>query len=375
MPVIWKYLIVNFLRVFGLTVGAFLAILLASRLEEIAHFASFGAEFLLILLFTLFQIPYILPIAIPIACLISAILLMQRLSTDQELTAIRAAGISLKEITTPLLLTAFAISLFNFYCVSEIATLSHYKSNLLKTELKSVNPLLLLHNKHLLRTKGMFFETLGPSKLGQSASDVILAIPNQNDRNLRMVIAKKLQVTPEIISADQLTLIAPFGKDPETGYAPLLMENISIGELKLKDFSSLIDKKIAKLTLDSLSMGYLLIKWKEWKTLYANDPTPENKKAIRSLRSEIARRFSLGFAPLSLTLLGIAFGIGVSRIRSRWALFQPLFLTALFLSCFFAAKAMENRPGLAMPLYLVPQVLIIIASVRKLDRISHGRES
>lgn len=375
MPVIWKYLIVNFLRVFGLTVGAFLAILLASRLEEIAHFASFGAEFLLILLFTLFQIPYILPIAIPIACLISAILLMQRLSTDQELTAIRAAGFSLKEITTPLLLTAFAISLLNFYCVSEIATLSHYKSNLLKNELKSVNPLLLLHNKHLLRTKGMFFETLGPSKLGQSASDVILAIPNQNDRNLRMVIAKKLQVTPEIISADQLTLIAPFGKEPETGYAPLLMENISIGELKLKDFSSLIDKKIAKLTLDSLSMGYLLIKWKEWKALYATDPTPENKKAIRSLRSEIARRFSLGFAPLSLTLLGIAFGIGVSRIRSRWALFQPLFLTALFLSCFFAAKAMENRPGLAMPLYLVPQVLIIIASVRKLDRISHGRES
>lgn len=375
MPVIWKYLIVNFLRVFALTVGAFLAILLASRLEEIAHFASFGAEFLLILLFTLFQIPYILPIAIPIACLISAILLMQRLSTDQELTAIRAAGISLKEITTPLLLTAFAISLLNFYCVSEIATLSHYKSNLLKTELKSVNPLLLLHNKHLLRTKGMFFETLGPSKLGQNASDVILAIPNQNDRNLRMVIAKKLQVTPEVISADQLTLIAPFGKQPDSGYDPLLMENISIGELKLKDFSSLIDKKISKLTLDSLSMGYLLIKWKELKTHYANEPTPENKKAVRSLRSEIARRFSLGFAPLSLTLLGIAFGIGVSRIRSRWALFQPLFLTALFLSCFFAAKAMENRPGLAMPLYLVPQVLIIIASVRKLDRISHGRES
>jgi lipopolysaccharide export system permease protein len=375
MPVIWKYLIVNFLRVFGLTVGAFLAILLASRLEEIAHFASFGAEFLLILLFTLFQIPYILPIAIPIACLISAILLMQRLSTDQELTAIRAAGFSLKEITTPLLLTAFAISLLNFYCVSEIATLSHYKSNLLKNELKSVNPLLLLHNKHLLRTKGMFFETLGPSKLGQSASDVILALPNQNDRNLRMVIAKKLQVTPEVISADQLTLIAPLSQALETGYAPLLMENISVGELKLKDFSSLIDKKIAKLTLDSLSMGYLLIKWREWKALYANDPTPENKKAIRSLRSEIARRFSLGFAPLSLTLLGIAFGIGVSRIRSRGALVLPIFLTALFLSCFFAAKAMENRPGLAMPLYLAPQVLIIIASVRKLDRISHGRES
>lgn len=375
MPVIWKYLIVNFLRVFGLTVGAFLAILLASRLEEIAHFASFGAEFLLIVRFTLFQIPYILPIAIPIACLISAILLMQRLSTDQELTAIRAAGLSLREIAVPLLLAAFAISLLNFYCVSEIATLSHYKSKQLKSELFTINPLLLLRNKHLIQTKGMFFETLGPSKVGQAASDIILAMPNQNDRNLRIILAKKLQVTPELINADQLTLIAPFGKEQEKGYPDLLMENISVGELKLKDFSSLIDKKIANLTLDSLSMGYLLIKLQEWKQAQAMETTPEMKKAIRSLRSEIVRRFSLGFAPLSLTLLGIAFGIGVSRVRSRWALFMPIFLTALFLSCFFAAKAMENRPGLAMPLYIVPQLLIIAASVRKLDRISQGRES
>ncbi len=378
MPVIWKYLIVNFLRIFGLSVGAFLAILIASRLEEVAHFASLGAPISLIALFALFQVPYILPIAIPISCLISGVLLMKQLSSDQELTAIRAAGFSLKEVAFPILLTAFALSLVNFYCVSEVATFSHYQANLLKNELRSVNPLLLLRNKHLLKTKGMYFDALGASKLGQSASDILLAIPEQKPKTLQLIVAKNLSVQPDEISAKGLSFFTPFGKMARDQYDQLLIENISSGTIPLKDFAELIEKKTIKITPDSLSLNAVItILQDKREQTHRPNITPLEKKelvdSIRTLISEIARRFSLGFAPVTLTLLGLSFGVSISRKPSTMTLFFPIALTALFLTTFFAAKAMEQKSGLAIALYAFPQLLIILASVFKMWRISHGK--
>lgn len=98
MPIVWRYLLSHYLKVLVLCVTAFIAVLLTTRLDEIAHFASMGPEGFYIILYTLYQIPYILPIAIPISCLISSILLIQRLSRSHELTALRASGMGLKTI-------------------------------------------------------------------------------------------------------------------------------------------------------------------------------------------------------------------------------------------------------------------------------------
>lgn len=380
IPVIWKYLISNFLRTFSLTVGAFLAILLASRLEEIAHFTSFGADFGLILIFTLFQIPYILPIAIPIACLIGSILLMQKLSGDQELTAIRASGFSLKEVAFPLLLTAFMISIVNFICVSELATMSHHESNVLKNELRSINPLLLLHNKHLMRTKGIYYETLGSSKLGQSASDILIGVPDQSDQSIRMVLAKKLEISQERILADQLTLITPFGNESPGTFRNVMMENINKTAISLEEFANLIEKKLVKITLDSMNMRGLLEYRRELKNESLSPDLDDLRKKeisknLNAIISEIVRRFSLGFSPFTLTLLGLAFGVSISRLSSNWSLTFPIGLTALFLATFFAAKSIDKNLWLSLSLYIIPQLLIIFASIRKMEKISHGIES
>src|SRR3989338_5815947 len=103
LPILWRYLLRNYFQVFGLCVSSFVAILLVLRFQEIAHYASSGMGKSFILLFTLLQVPYILPIAIPVSCLIAAILLLQRLSYAQELTAFRACGLGLKPILAPLI--------------------------------------------------------------------------------------------------------------------------------------------------------------------------------------------------------------------------------------------------------------------------------
>lgn len=379
MPIMWRYLINNYLQIFFLTVIAFIAILLTSRLEEIAHFASFGAEFKLILLFTLLQIPYILPIAIPVACLIASILIMQRLSLNHELTALRSAGFSLKELTAPLILTSAFLVLLNFYIVSELATLSHLKTNMLKSELRSINPLLLLHNKHLMRLKGIYYDVLGQSKMGQLANDVVIAMPNGKKNHLDLFLAKQLRANDEEIDSKNLAFLSPFDQKQE-GFTDLLLETVSSSSSAIQDFSHFIQKKTSHIAPDHLTLSLLLFRLNEDKqNLAALTPSEVNgplrktmMKSITLSLSEIGRRISAGLAPLSFTLLGIAFGMSLSRLQNAYKLFFPISLAALYLICFFAAKALETQVLLAYFLYLCPHLLIVGTSIRKMDKISHG---
>ena len=157
IPLVWRYLVGNYLRYFALTLTSFVAILLTTRLDEIAHFTTLGPEIKSLFWFILYLIPYILPVAIPISCLIAAVILFLRLSTRQELTAFRAAGLSVATLTAPLIFTATLISILNFAIVSEVATRAHFEKGLLRLELRSINPLLLLHNKHLMQIRGFYF--------------------------------------------------------------------------------------------------------------------------------------------------------------------------------------------------------------------------
>ncbi len=193
MPILWNYLISFFLKISATCTLAFVAILLTMRFDEIAHFAALGAPVSYIIIFTLQQIPYILPIAIPLSCLIASLLLIQRLSHTHELTALRASGFSLINILMPIWVVSAFLAVGNLWIVSEFSTHSHLQNNLLKSELRSINPLLLLHNKHFMHLKGFYFEALGASHVGESASDVIVALPNRHQQRLHLMVAKYIQ--------------------------------------------------------------------------------------------------------------------------------------------------------------------------------------
>lgn len=365
-PISWRYLVTNYIKVCFLSILAFIAILLTSRLEEIARFASFGANFKLIALFALFQIPYILPIAIPVGCLISSILLMQKLSLGHELTALRSAGFSIREIITPILLTSLLLAAFNFYSVSELSSTSHLKANLLKNQLFSINPLLLLNNKHLMRMKGFYYDSLGSSKMGQSANDAVIALPNQGKNSLNLLIARQLEANDREFKSRELAMIFPLGPH-------LMLETIENSSFSIKDFSELMQKKVYQASNDSLSMALLLLRLDDLKKqLHLSENPAPIKKSIHQLYSEFARRLSAGLSPITFTLLGLCFGMSISRLKSAFQLFFPIGLAALYLICFFAAKAYDSKVALSFTLYLIPQALIISICLYKISRINRG---
>jgi lipopolysaccharide export system permease protein len=89
---------------------------------------------------------------------------------------------------------------------------------------------------------------------------------------------------------------------------------------------------------------------------------------------EIMRRFSLGFAPLTFSLLGAAFGISLGREQTKKNLLIVIVLAAISCAAFFLAKS--SSEGLTAPalMFFLPQLMMVAASIWKLDRDSKGIE-
>lgn len=387
MPLLWRYLLSHYLKVFVLCVVSFVAILLTLRLDEIAYFATLGPETVKVLWFALQQIPYVLPIAIPVSALISALLLMQNLSQSKELTAMRSCGFKLKEILTPVLAAAFLLSSFNFFVISELSTTSHHTAAQLKNQLRSLNPLLILNNKLLMRMKGFYFDTFGASRVGEFAQDIIFLSPNKHSDRLTLMIAKHLDVSPELISGNLVTFITSHRPKEHRQKVTdrnehLIIENMLSSKTTIQDFTQLLEKKIWSVNNDHLQFRHLLVRKSEahqhWKTLIQQAAKPEDIRQARydyyRTVTEIIRRISASIAVFSFTLLGLAFGINISRNKSNFAILYVVFFASLFLISFFTAKSFDQAIISASLLYLVPHVLICAASFWNLRKIARGIE-
>lgn len=379
MPILWRYLSLRYIKTLLLSIFTFVVVLITLRMEEIAHFATLGPESGVILKFALYQIPYILPIAIPVSCLIAALLLSQNLSETHELTAIRSFGLSIRSCMTPILFIALFVSLLNFWIVSELATTCHLNCTKLKAELRQVNPLLLASHKHLMKIKGLYFDALGSSKLGETAEDAVFAYPEKKSGRIALLVAKKLSLDEDSFHGVDVTLIGSISSKSETEPDSLFVENIGDYSLPLQDFSLLMENKTWSLSLDYLKMPLLLIKKEQeeqiLRELQEAEETSQAKakeRDINRIEMEVMRRISVGIAAFTFTLLGLAFGIRISRGGSVKNLVYVVCLAALFLVCYFTAKGSDHKAGTAIALYTLPHGLIILFSFIRIHRLEGG---
>lgn len=382
MPILWRYILGHYLRILCLCSITFVAVLLILRLDEIAHFATLGPEGPLLLLFVLYQVPYILPIALPISSLIAAVILVQRLSSNYELTAMRASGFSLRQILSPILIVAAYLTVANFFIVSELSTQSHLDSALLKNQLRSINPLLVANNKHIMHARGYYFHAFGPSHLGESASDVVIAIPNRSNNRLNLIVAKELQSSPEVFTAQQFSLVAGVHSDHQNeGQDALVLENIQRIETSLQDFSHTVKRKTPIVNNDHLQLRLLWARLKSYQDQLTlamqsqSDPSMIRrlKRDIIGVYADVARRISLALAAFTFTLMGATLGISISRNRSARGIFLVVIFVGVTLSTFFLAQGIKN-PYAAGLLYVTPHMLIVAISFWTLRRLARGIE-
>jgi lipopolysaccharide export system permease protein len=352
MSILWRYAIHSYLRVFALSVCTFILVLIIARFKEIARFTALTGDFLQTGLFILYQIPTILPIAIPLSALIGALLLFQSLSRTHELTALRASGLSLPKILAPLLITSLFLTLLNFSINAEIAPLCRREGKSLIYYATTQNPLVLLQRQNLVKLKHAYLNM--KVKDDETTKDLTLIVHNDTGQMLNLLSARRLRMKENKLVGTDLSIVSFIPKEDQ--FDTLLIENQSSMITNGNLLSSALKKNRPRIDLNALSLKML-----------------KSSKKAKQARIEILRRISLSMAVFSFTLLGCAFGIEGGRTPSKKNLIVALLLTLTVLMSYLLGKELKNSHLLATLAFLIPHPLIAICSLIRLRHISRGQ--
>lgn len=356
MPIVWRYLLRNYFQVFLLTLSGLITVLFVMRFKDIAEFACLNAGGSSIFLFSLYQIVYVLPEALPISSVIAAMLLFQKMSHSQELTALRAAGLGLKPILFPLLLAGVLLSLLNFTIVSEIAPRTRFFAKELSYKMTASNPFFLVNKISEGRLPNTYID-MHALKGGKKAKDVLLIMNNRSNGRLGVMTAKELSLEGEELTGKDVSIISSVDSKIED-FDHLVIENQHAMTTKASNLSQLLRDADWHMGIEYLPLRMVLAKMRI--------------KNTAATGLEIARRLSISLTPLLFTLLGAAFGMEIGRKEGKRGILWAVALSAFYLCCFVGAKSLKSHPLAAWLAYFLPYPILILLSIRSLKGISRG---
>lgn len=274
------------------------------------------------------------------------------MSRSFELTALRAAGLSLKTILAPLLIYSFFLSLLNFVICAEIAPFCRREGKTMIYHETSSNPLLLLQRQKLVRIKDAYLRL--DAKDDETIKDLTLIAPHESTGRLSLLSARKLWIEENLLTGKDLAIVSYLPSDP--GFDHLLIENQSMMSTSAPLLSQALKKHRPHLDINALSFKMLQIHTKPQQALI-----------------EMLRRISLACAVFSFTFLGCSFGIEEGRNPTKQNLFFALLLTLSVLMSYLLGKELKSNAFLAMLAFLLPHPFIWLCSSIHLTRISKGR--
>ncbi len=106
------YILKQYLSTFVMIMISFMALfLVVDVFDRLPRILKHNADYLLIAQFFLLRIPYLMVLVSPVIVLLSGLFLMSTLSKYHESIAIRAAGISILRMVSPILIVGFLMSI------------------------------------------------------------------------------------------------------------------------------------------------------------------------------------------------------------------------------------------------------------------------
>ncbi|HVM59255.1 MAG TPA: LptF/LptG family permease [Verrucomicrobiae bacterium] len=291
--------------------------------------------------FVLLMTPNILSLSLPMAMLATAILIFGRMSADNEVTAMRASGMSLGQVVAPVILLGAVASACCLYINADLAPACRFAFKTMFVRLGSQNPMALIEEGTFIKDFPGYVIYAGQKK-GNIIEDVLIYSLDESNNVVSSMRAQKgivssrpeerkllldlYNVRGDFRDAKDPTNIHKIQRDATMQHYPVEM-----------DLGRLLHQARAARQLGDLVFSELLDEIRE---LRAHGIYPA------AALIEAHQRVAGAVACLAFTLIGIPLGIKTSRRETSIGIALSLGLALVFYFMMILANVLKNRPGL-----------------------------
>jgi lipopolysaccharide export system permease protein len=349
-----------------MTVGVFTAVLLLGNLlKEILPFLISGqVRFGVFAEAVGLLIPFVWVFALPMGMLTATLLIFGRFSADQELTAVRASGISLLSITSPIFLLSLALCALSAWVNMDVGPRCRvaYTGMIAKIRTELIG---------IYLPEGRIIRADIP---GTRTNGYLLYVGKNRQRELRDVMAYQLEHETNVIAI----IKADRGKyelDPTNNMINLYLFDAKIlsmsqgkGTPAVSDLVVHLDSKQSQKPGSSprLSDMTFLQLWNELHDVEKRLSMPLARRLTKNelrvakqrlakeradittpIRVHIHRQVAFSFACFGFTLVGIPLGIRVHRRETNIGIAMALLLAGIYFSMVLLAQSLDTKPQYA----------------------------
>lgn len=298
-------------------------------------------------------LPYGLVFALPMGLLTATLLVFGRLSADQELTAVRAGGVSLLALVTPVLCLGVIASGVSAFATLELAPRCRVAFKEMSYALGMARPTALLVEQRYITDFPGWTIYIG-TRRGDTEFANVLLYESRQEQLTRRIHARRARVTSdpatrqvifqlfdaEVFTKSIVNVVAePGPPTPVTSTAPA-----GSGEWSMVFFEEAPPVRLdfsgaqpsdGKPKHSEMTFQQLLAELAELRQR-GIDPTP--------VLVNLHRQVSFSFACVSFTLIGIPLGLRGHRRETSFGIAAALLLTAVYYSFIILGQSWETRP-------------------------------
>ncbi|MEX2381083.1 MAG: LptF/LptG family permease [Opitutales bacterium] len=352
MTLLQRYIFKSLMLTSFLAMGVFAFVLIVGNvLRDVVGLLADGQLSLLMFVKLIgLLVPYVVAYALPLGILTGVLLILGRLSAQNEITAMRSAGMSLFQIAAPvfffaLLGVAFTV-VVNFHYAPTAR--DQYREDLRGAVRQ--NPLNFIVEKQFVRAFPGYIVYVG-DKEGENLRD--LWIWELNDERM---VSKFLRAEGGSLGYDEetqsLLLTVEHGysgfrdsNDPENlrdAPSAISFESTRI----LLPLDQILGERTSSKRLSYMNFREVMAERERFMPHSVEAFDVETFASLIRVQMDIQERFAMAFSILSLTLIGIPLGIRIQRKETSASLVIALCLALAFYFTMIAVGWFEKEPDM-----------------------------
>ena len=344
MKIIERYVLNAFLTAFFLAWLVLSFVLTIGLLVRITRLMIEGLPMRVIGLFLLVGLPETLKLTLPLALLVSALLVFSRLSADSEIAAMRSCGVNLIHIMKWPILVAVVCTAVGVYINNEIAPRSHD----------------VRRNLRSMVSVDVGIELLEPGRMIDDFPNLKIFFEKKDGNWLHDLLVFDYStkgVTREIHA--QKALVTTNGTD-----IVLDMYNVRVDPIEAGRSGVAVADRFRHVIPEAMRQRSFMRKEKDFgfvelrstiAELEANTkglPPAMRNKLLSIDRTEYNERLVYAFASIFFVLIGVPLGIRTQRKESTIGMAVSLVVALLYYLCVILASSLDKYP------FCHPDVLI-----------------